>query len=227
MTKSLHGRIGYARGVVAPPAVWVLRMSPTLHDLREFRPRAAVLQLRLPGGRAARTTKPGQPAISEGSGRTGGTPELPTAIPGAVSSASRDRSPWGFALHAGRGNIPGPVRLRGLRCQGAVGRYYTEPTRRMAEAAPIKEVCADTPHSEAGIGQEGPIRDFCTRSQAFVRIDGTAGNIAEDLFTAGLLESIFLQVQILLRRGNPCIAADAHTHPPCLTTQAEPVVLRL
>ena len=150
MTKFLHGRIGYARGAVAPPAVRLLRMSRTLHDLRELRPWPAVLQLRLPGCRAPRTTKPGQPTISGGSGRTRGAPEMPTAIPGEGSGASRDRSTWGFALHAGRGDIHSPARLRGLRCKRTLGRYDTEPARGMAQTPPIKEVCAPAAPPEAG-----------------------------------------------------------------------------
>jgi hypothetical protein len=50
-------------------------------------------------------------------------------------------------------------------------------------------------------------------SQASARIDGAAGNITEDLFAPGLLESVLLQVRILIGGGNPCIA-DPHAQPP-------------
>jgi hypothetical protein len=46
-------------------------------------------------------------------------------------------------------------------------------------------------------------------SQAFSRIDSAAGDIAEDLFAPSLLESVLLQVRILVGGGNPCIA-DPH-----------------
>jgi hypothetical protein len=48
--------------------------------------------------------------------------------------------------------------------------------------------------------------------QAFARIDGTAGDIAENLFAAGLLENFFLQGRILVGSGNPSIA-NPHTIP--------------
>ncbi|MDZ4818456.1 MAG: hypothetical protein SGJ20_05725 [Planctomycetota bacterium] len=79
MTKSLHGRIDYARAAVAPPAVRLLRVSRTLYDLRELRPWSAVLQLRLPGCRAE-NNEAGPTGDIRGSGRTGGTPEMPTAF---------------------------------------------------------------------------------------------------------------------------------------------------
>jgi hypothetical protein len=44
-------------------------------------------------------------------------------------------------------------------------------------------------------------------------IDSAAGDIAEDPFASGLLESVFLQVRILVGGGNPCIA-DPHAQPP-------------
>jgi hypothetical protein len=94
MAKTLHGRIDYARGGAATRAVRLLWMSRAFHDLRELRPRSAVLQLRVSGRRAPRATEPGQPAISGVSGRTGGTPEMPTAIPGAAGIASVTDQPW-------------------------------------------------------------------------------------------------------------------------------------
>ena len=53
---------------------------------------------------------------------------------------------------------------------------------------------------------------FQSLGQAFARIDGTAGDIAENLFAAVLLESVFLQVRILVGGGNPSIA-NPHTIP--------------
>jgi hypothetical protein len=50
-------------------------------------------------------------------------------------------------------------------------------------------------------------------SQTSSRIDSAAGDIAEDLFAPGLLESVLLQVRILVGGGNPCIA-DPHAQPP-------------
>ena len=54
---------------------------------------------------------------------------MPTAIPGEGSGASRDRSTWGFALHAGQGNIHSPARLRGLRCKRALTHLLHLATR--------------------------------------------------------------------------------------------------
>ena len=48
--------------------------------------------------------------------------------------------------------------------------------------------------------------------QTLTGIDGTAGDIVKDLFAAGLLKSVFLQVRILVGGGNPCIA-DARILP--------------
>jgi len=49
--------------------------------------------------------------------------------------------------------------------------------------------------------------------QTSARIDSAAGDIAKDLFAPGLLESVLLQVRILVGGRNSCIA-DPHTQPP-------------
>ena len=51
------------------------------------------------------------------------------------------------------------------------------------------------------------------RRAASARIDSAARDIMKDLFASGLFESVFVQVRILVRGGNPCIA-DLHTQPP-------------
>lgn len=64
------------------------------------------------------------------------------------------------------------------------------------------------PHDQR-VSVAGVINGF---SQAPARIDSAAGDIAEDLFAPSLLESVLLQVRILVGRGNPCIA-DPHAQP--------------
>jgi hypothetical protein len=49
--------------------------------------------------------------------------------------------------------------------------------------------------------------------QTSAGIDGTAGDIAEDLFASGLLESVLLQIRILVGGGNPGVA-NPHGKPP-------------
>jgi len=56
---------------------------------------------------------------------------------------------------------------------------------------------------------------FIHFSHTFARIDSAAGDIVEDLFASGLLESVLLQVRILIGRGNSCVA-DPHAQPPVL-----------
>jgi hypothetical protein len=63
------------------------------------------------------------------------------------------------------------------------------------------------PHDQS-VSIAGVINGF---SQASSRIDSAAGDIAEDLFAPGLLESVLLQVRILVGGGNPCIA-DPHAY---------------
>ena len=70
------------------------------------------------------------------------------------------------------------------------------------------------PHDQR-VSVAGVINGF---GQTFAGINGAAGNVAEDFFAPGLLESILLQIRILVGGGNPCIA-DAHAQPPCLKTQ--------
>lgn len=65
------------------------------------------------------------------------------------------------------------------------------------------------PHDQR-VSVAGVIYGF---SQASARIDSAAGDIAEDLFAPGLLESVLLQVRVLVGGGNPCIA-DPHAQPP-------------
>jgi len=107
-----------------------------------------------PGCRAAGTTKPGQSAISAGRAGTGSTSEMPTAISRPIIGGSRDRSTWGFGqLAGGDANFLRPTRMRDLRSGGALGGYLTEHSRRMAETAPIEEVCTPPSYPKAGIVQ--------------------------------------------------------------------------
>src|SRR5215469_10269047 len=65
------------------------------------------------------------------------------------------------------------------------------------------------PHDQR-VSFAGVINGF---GQTSARIDSAAGNIAEDLFAPGFMESVLLQVRILVSGRDSCIA-DPHAEPP-------------